>query len=146
MSQFFHGMSHLEHIWDALDRRVWQRVPVPIYIQQLRKAIEEEWDNIPQATINSLINSIQRRCVVLHEANGGHTRYWLVFWSTPLPYFLRVLWPTDGYLYLQSCEIHRLGPNEFIAIDRFPHMNCNTVKSLKLFHVAFYILVHYRTW
>jgi hypothetical protein len=37
--------------------------------------IEEEWDNIPQATINNLINSMQRRCVVLHEANGGHTRY-----------------------------------------------------------------------
>jgi hypothetical protein len=38
-------------------------------------AIEEEWDNIPQATINSLINSMRRRCVVLHEANGCHTRY-----------------------------------------------------------------------
>jgi hypothetical protein len=30
---------------------------------------------------------MQRRCVVLHEANGGHTRYWLVFWSKPLPFF-----------------------------------------------------------
>ena len=80
-------------------------------IQQLRTAIEEEWDNIPQATINSLINSMQRRCVVLDEANGGHTRYWLVFWSTTLLFFLRYLWPTDPYLYSQSCEIHRLGPN-----------------------------------
>jgi hypothetical protein len=25
-----------------------------------------------------------RRCVAQHEANGGHTRYWLVFWSTPI--------------------------------------------------------------
>ena len=25
--------------------------------------------------------------VVLHEANGGHTRYWQVFCSTPLPFF-----------------------------------------------------------
>jgi hypothetical protein len=33
---------------------------------------EEEWDNIPQATINSLINFMRRRC---HAANGGHTRY-----------------------------------------------------------------------
>ena len=37
-----------------------------------------------KATINSLINSMQRRCVAPHEANGGHTRYWLVFWSTPI--------------------------------------------------------------
>ena len=49
--------------------------PNPANIQQLRTAIEEEWDNIPQATINSLINSMRRRCVALHEANGGHTRY-----------------------------------------------------------------------
>ncbi len=55
-------MSHIEHVWDALDRRIQQRVPVPANIQQLRTAIEEEWTNIPQATINNLINSMRRRC------------------------------------------------------------------------------------
>jgi hypothetical protein len=43
--------------------------------QQLRIAVEEERDNIPQATINIPINYMQRRFVVLLEANGGHTRY-----------------------------------------------------------------------
>ncbi len=75
-----HYTSPIEHVWDALDRRIRQRVPVPANIQQLRTAIEEEWTNIPQATINNLINSMRRRCVALREANGGHTRYWLVFW------------------------------------------------------------------
>ena len=51
-------MLPTEHVWDALDRLVRQRVPVPANIQLLRTAIEEEWDNIPQATINSLINSM----------------------------------------------------------------------------------------
>jgi hypothetical protein len=51
-------MSTIEHVWVALDRRVRQRVPVPTNIQQLYTATEEEWDNIPQATINSLINSM----------------------------------------------------------------------------------------
>ena len=66
MSKFFHGlhthqnMSPIEHVWDALDRRVRQRVPVPVNIQQLRTAIEE-WDNIPQATIKNLINSIAKK-------------------------------------------------------------------------------------
>ena len=60
----------IEQIWDALDRRVRQRVPVPTNIQQLRTSMEEEWDNIPQATINSLINSMRRRCVAL---TGGYT-------------------------------------------------------------------------
>ena len=78
-------MSPIEHVWDALDRRIRQRVPVPANIQQLRTAIEEEWTNIPQATINNLINSMRRRCVALREANGGHTRYWLVFGPPPDP-------------------------------------------------------------
>ena len=64
-------MSPNEHVWDALDRLVQQLVPVPDNIQKLCTAIEEEWDNIPQATINSM----QRRYVTLHEANGRHTRY-----------------------------------------------------------------------
>ncbi len=54
-------MSPIEHVWDALDRRIRQRVPVPANIQQLRTDIEEEWTNIPQATINNLINSMRRR-------------------------------------------------------------------------------------
>ncbi len=64
-SQFLHGqhtypdMSPIEHVWDALDRRIRQRVPVPANIQQLRTAIEAEWTSIPQATINNLINSIR---------------------------------------------------------------------------------------
>ncbi len=74
--------SPIEHVWDALDR---QRVLVPANIQQLRTAIEEEWTNIPQTTINNLINSMWRSCVKLHEANGGHTRYWLVFGHPPPP-------------------------------------------------------------
>ncbi len=68
-------MSPIEYVWDALDRHIRQRVTVPANIQKLCTAIEEEWTNIPQATINNLINSMQRRCVALHEANGGHTRY-----------------------------------------------------------------------
>ncbi len=90
-SQFLHGqhspdLSPIEHVWDALDRRIRQCVPVPANIQQLRTAIEEEWTNISQATIYNLINSTRRRCVALREANGGHTtftRYWLVFGPPP---------------------------------------------------------------
>ncbi len=51
-------MSPIEHVWDALDRCIRQRVPVPANIQQLHTAIEEEWTNITQATINNLINSM----------------------------------------------------------------------------------------
>uniref|UniRef100_A0A8C8H1E7 [histone H3]-trimethyl-L-lysine(4) demethylase n=1 Tax=Oncorhynchus tshawytscha TaxID=74940 RepID=A0A8C8H1E7_ONCTS len=66
-------MSPIEHVWNALDRLVQLRVPVPDNVQQLCTVVAEEWDNIPQATINSLINNM-RRCVMLNEANG-HSRY-----------------------------------------------------------------------
>ena len=108
-------MSPIEHVWDALDRRVQQHSPVPANILQLCTTIVEEWDNIPQATINILINSMWR-CAALHEANGGHTRYWLLF---------------------QSCENHSVGTNSFISIDWLPYMNCSSVKSLKLLHLYF---------
>ena len=42
--------SLIEHIWDAMDLRIRQRLPVPTNIQQHRTAIEEEWDNITQST------------------------------------------------------------------------------------------------
>ena len=133
MSQFLHGLhTHqtIEHVWDALYWRVRQRVPVPANIQQLHTAIDEEWDNIPQATINSLINSTRRRCVAMH-----------CFWiHAPTFFKLRCLWPTDAYLYSQSCEVHRLGFNEFISIDWFPYINCNSVKSWKLLHFVFIFL------
>ncbi len=45
-------MSPIGHVWDVLDQRIRQYVPVPANIQQLHTAIEEEWNNIPQATIN----------------------------------------------------------------------------------------------
>lgn len=51
-------MSPIEHIWDTLDRQVRQQVPTPANVQQLCIAIEEEWMDIPQAAINSLINCV----------------------------------------------------------------------------------------
>ncbi len=43
-------MSPIEHVWDALNRRIRQRVLVPANIQQLRTSIEEEWFHRSQLT------------------------------------------------------------------------------------------------
>ena len=79
-------MSPREHLGDAQTRRVWQRVPVPANIQQLRIAIEEEWGQHSSGH-NQQPDQLCEGDVTLHKANGGHTRYWLVFWSTPFPFF-----------------------------------------------------------
>ena len=55
-------MSPIEAVSDTLYRRIRQRVPANI--EEIRIAIEEDWDNNPQAIINSLIN-FMRRCVAL---------------------------------------------------------------------------------
>ncbi len=77
-TQFLEAESIPVLAWPAyspdMDQRIRQRVPVHVNIQQLRTSIEEEWTNIPQATINNLINSM-RRCCTACCTNGGHTRY-----------------------------------------------------------------------
>ncbi len=73
-TQFLEAENIQVLAWPAFSP-VGQCVPVPANIHQLRTAIEEEWTNITQATINNLINSMGMRCVALREANGGHTRY-----------------------------------------------------------------------
>uniref|UniRef100_A0AAZ3P5A2 Tc1-like transposase DDE domain-containing protein n=1 Tax=Oncorhynchus tshawytscha TaxID=74940 RepID=A0AAZ3P5A2_ONCTS len=138
-------MSLIEHVWDALDRCVRQRVPVPANLlvlggqlsqggvevresgrsalglvqmqvpskhQLLPTAIEEEWNNSPQATINSLINYAKLCC----------TRKMLVtpdtdWFSDPQPYLSFKVSVTNRCISVFPCKIYRLGPNEFILND-----------------------------
>ncbi len=104
-SQFLHGqhthrtchrLSMFGMLWIGVYDSVFQFLPIS---SNFAPAIEEESTNIPQATINNLINSMQMRCFALREANGGHTRYWLV--SDPPPNTVKLqhfwvgllLWP-----------------------------------------------------
>ena len=70
-----HPLSMFGMLWINVCDSVFQFPPISSnFTQPLKRS---------GTTFNSLINSMWRRCVVLHEANGGHTRFWLVFWSTP---------------------------------------------------------------
>ncbi|GFU76095.1 transposable element Tcb2 transposase [Trichonephila clavipes] len=51
-------MNPIEHIWDALGRQVADRKPPPQTLQELERALLEEWDRIPQLVINSLIETL----------------------------------------------------------------------------------------
>ncbi|GFX99988.1 transposable element Tcb2 transposase [Trichonephila clavipes] len=51
-------MNPIEHVWDALGRRVADRQPPLQTLQELERALPEEWDRIPQLVINSLIDSM----------------------------------------------------------------------------------------
>ncbi len=90
-------MSLIEHVWDALDQYIRQHCPVYANIQQLPTAIAEVWTNIPQVTINNLVNYMRRKCVELRETNGGHNQIFTGFLDhpdTPNTVKLQILeWP-----------------------------------------------------
>ena len=68
-------LNPIEHLWDLLDRRVRGRQNKPQTLRQLEQALHEEWNNIPQVTVQRLINSMRRRCQAVIDARGYHTRY-----------------------------------------------------------------------
>ena len=64
-----YDLNPIEHVWDSLDRRLRRRS------NPLRQALIQEWNNIPHAEINTLVNSMRRRCTAVVNSRGGHTRY-----------------------------------------------------------------------
>ena len=70
-------LSLTDHLWDILDRRVSQRNPPPQTLLIL--ALRNEWQNIPQCTIQNRVTCMRRRCAVVITARGWNNRYW-TFW------------------------------------------------------------------
>lgn len=68
-------LNPIEHVWDALKRRIRSRNHVPETLPALRNAVVEEWDQIPQEFISGLISSMPHRLEAVIQARGGNTRY-----------------------------------------------------------------------
>ena len=63
-----------EHVWDSLDRRLRRRPNPPANVNEFHQALIQEWNNVPQAKINTLVNSIRRRYAAVVSSVYGHTR------------------------------------------------------------------------
>ena len=68
-------LNPIKHAWDMLQTADSSRPVQPASVQELRQALLEEWDQIPQYKIRRLISSMRRRCQAVIEARGHHTRY-----------------------------------------------------------------------
>lgn len=68
-------LNPIEHLWDELKRRVRARIPAPTSLHELRIAIEEEWNAIPQDLIVRLVRSMNMRLLAVIRARGGNTAY-----------------------------------------------------------------------
>ena len=67
-------MSPIEHMWDHLARRLRKRNDVN-NVNDLERALKEEWAHTPLRVIRRLINSMRRRCFAVIQARRGHTKY-----------------------------------------------------------------------
>lgn len=68
-------MNPIEHMWDVLGRRIQERSPPPSTLQELRLALQHEWDAIPQEIVRDLIQGMPRRISALLQSGGSHTKY-----------------------------------------------------------------------
>ena len=68
-------LNPIERVWDEHGRCVRRRVNPPESIDQLQRALTDEWNNIPQAFVMRLIGSMCLRCLAGINARAGHTRY-----------------------------------------------------------------------
>jgi len=68
-------LNPIEHLWDELIRRVEARPAKLTTLRDLRLALLEEWENIPQENIRTLVDSMPQKCQAVIEAEGGVTRY-----------------------------------------------------------------------
>ncbi|GFT97084.1 transposable element Tcb1 transposase [Trichonephila clavipes] len=64
-----------EHVWDMLGRRIAARQPPPTCLPEFRRALLDEWSNIPHDQIDNLILSMPRRCKACFASSGRHTPY-----------------------------------------------------------------------
>ena len=59
----------------GLERRLQVRARQPRDLPELRVAVVEEWNELPQNNFNRLVRSMRRRCQAVIDARGGNTRY-----------------------------------------------------------------------
>lgn len=68
-------LNCIEHLWDALKRRVRGRNSRISTLAELEAAVLEEWEAIPQDFIQDLFGSMPRRMEAIIRSRGGNTAY-----------------------------------------------------------------------
>ncbi|GFV71888.1 transposable element Tcb2 transposase [Trichonephila clavipes] len=68
-------LNPIEHVWDFLGRRLAARTLPPVTIRELRLALQDEWEAIPQQLIDTLILSMGRCCETCLAVRGYHIPY-----------------------------------------------------------------------
>ncbi|GFX59978.1 transposable element Tcb2 transposase [Trichonephila clavipes] len=68
-------LNLIEHVWDALGRRIEARLHNPENTQQLKQMLIDEWVLLPQEMLHQLVLSMLRRFEATIAVRGGHIPY-----------------------------------------------------------------------
>ncbi|GFX54928.1 transposable element Tcb2 transposase [Trichonephila clavipes] len=65
-------LNSIEHVWDALGRRIAEHLHHPDNTQQRKQMLIEELALLPQEMLHQLVLSMRRRCEATFAVRGGH--------------------------------------------------------------------------
>ncbi len=68
-------LNPIETLWNRIKDTLQARYPDKMTYDQLRAAVKEVWDEIPDDEVRALIRTMRQRCEAVIEANGLHTRF-----------------------------------------------------------------------
>ena len=66
-------LNPIENLWNIVKTNVERRKPKNC--KELEQFMTEEWDNIPNAVLINLIDSMKHRCELIIENNGDCIPY-----------------------------------------------------------------------
>lgn len=69
-------INPIEHVWDVFVRHVSQRIHPPQIVQELKNFLWEKAEKITQRLLNSLVDSMNKRCKICTSVRGGFIPYW----------------------------------------------------------------------
>jgi len=68
-------LNPIEHLWHHLKKRLGEYEAPPTSIHVLWERVQKEWNEIPAAVCQNLIESMPRRIEAVLQAKGGYTKY-----------------------------------------------------------------------
>ncbi|KAG1446055.1 hypothetical protein G6F46_011940 [Rhizopus delemar] len=68
-------LNPIEHVWNALERKIERKRLPDKNLEQLKVAQQEGWAILDDYLAERLVRSMKRRCEAVCKAKGGATEY-----------------------------------------------------------------------